>query len=375
MDSKIERWRNIRTLAQQGVSQREIARVLGINRRTVARMLAAQEPPRYKRKPAGSQLDALADAMELALERWPDIKAPQMTELLRAGHGYRGSVDLVRRRLALLRKRDTQPTPSTQELPGSLLRFEWAEMPGRPHIEGARRRVYALIASLPFSTAQTAYFSFEATLGSFLEGHVRVFEWLGGVPVECVYGELSATVAKRDRHMRVHWNKRFVQLRDHYAFRATASHPDGPHVDSSLEHVVSDLKDSFWQAHKFDDFKKIDALYRAWRDSRRQRVQNDAPHPDAAASNPLVATARLHGERTALRPLPETHFDYSAQRTVKVPPDGYVRYGASYYRAPMELVGKPVALHVSREHVWIVWHGRRVADYRRCYEAGVRVHA
>jgi hypothetical protein len=42
------------------------------------------------------------------------------------------------------------------------------------------RRVYALIASLPFSGAQTAHFSFDMTLEAFLEGHVRVFDWLGG---------------------------------------------------------------------------------------------------------------------------------------------------------------------------------------------------
>ena len=52
------------------------------------------------------------------------------------------------------------------------------------------RRVYALVASLPFSGAQTAHFSFDMTLESFLEGHVRVFEWLGGVPRECVYDNL-----------------------------------------------------------------------------------------------------------------------------------------------------------------------------------------
>ena len=44
----------IRTLARDGVSQREIAARLGINRRTVARALAVDEPPRYVRAPAKS---------------------------------------------------------------------------------------------------------------------------------------------------------------------------------------------------------------------------------------------------------------------------------------------------------------------------------
>jgi transposase len=46
-------WARVRTLAADGLSQREIAARLGINRRTVRRMLAADDPPRYPRRPHG----------------------------------------------------------------------------------------------------------------------------------------------------------------------------------------------------------------------------------------------------------------------------------------------------------------------------------
>ena len=46
-------WAEIRALAKDGVSQREIARRLGINRRTVGRALLADAPPRYVQPPAG----------------------------------------------------------------------------------------------------------------------------------------------------------------------------------------------------------------------------------------------------------------------------------------------------------------------------------
>ena len=60
-------WAEIRTLARDGVSQREIARRLGINRRTVARALSSDTPPRYVRAPAGSQLDPLMGVIERVL--------------------------------------------------------------------------------------------------------------------------------------------------------------------------------------------------------------------------------------------------------------------------------------------------------------------
>jgi hypothetical protein len=121
-----------------------------------------------------------------------------MTELLREDDDYAGSVDLVKRRLATLRPKPTRAAQRTGYRPGQVLQVDWAEMPTRPRIGGRERRVYALICALPYSGASTAHFSFEMTVESFLEGHVRAFAWLGGVPRECVYD----TCARRSRAAR-----------------------------------------------------------------------------------------------------------------------------------------------------------------------------
>jgi transcriptional regulator with XRE-family HTH domain len=76
-------WAQLRALAADGVSQREIAARLGINRRTVARLAEASETPRYVRAPAGSMLDPLVAVIRGLLEEWPQIKAPRVTEIVR----------------------------------------------------------------------------------------------------------------------------------------------------------------------------------------------------------------------------------------------------------------------------------------------------
>jgi transposase len=149
-------WAQVRALAADGLSRREIARRLGINRRTVARLLASEEPPRYRRAPAGSQLDRFDPVLRRLLEEWPQIKAPRATEVLRE-YGYLGSVDVVRRRLRVLRPRAVRPAQRTGYRPGQVLQLDWAEMPTRPKLGGRERRVYALVASLPYSGAQTAF--------------------------------------------------------------------------------------------------------------------------------------------------------------------------------------------------------------------------
>src|SRR5213593_4207986 len=106
-------WAQVRALAADGVSRREIAERLGINRRTVARLAASEVPPRYRRAPAGSQLDPLEPVLRRLLEEWPQIKAPRATEVLREEYGYDGSVDLIKRRLRELRPRPVRPVQRT----------------------------------------------------------------------------------------------------------------------------------------------------------------------------------------------------------------------------------------------------------------------
>ena len=288
-------WAQVRALAADGVSQREIARRLGIGRNTVRRMVEAAEPPRYSRAPAGSMLDPFEPVLRKLLDEWPEIRAPRVTEILREDFGYIGSVDLVRRRLAALRPREVRPGQRTGYRPGQVLQLDWAEMPTRPKIAGRERRVYALVATLPYSGAQTAHFSFDLTAESFLEGHVRVFEWLGGVARECVYDNLRSAVARRERDQ-VTWNPRFLALRGHYAFHATACTPATPREKGSVEGGVRHLKSGFWPARRFGSLVELDEHYARWRD----QVCNRRIH----ATGRFAVGERLSHEREVLRPLP-----------------------------------------------------------------------
>jgi transposase len=353
-------WATVRELVAQGVSERQIARRLGMNRRTVARLAARAEPPRYHRAPAGSAVDPYEPLVREVLAEWPGIHAPRLTEILRS-HGYAGSERVVRRRLAELRPPAVRPAQRTGYAPGQVAQVDWAEMASRPRLLGAERRVYALLFTLPYSGAQTAHFSFDMSVESFLEGHVRAFEFLGGVPAECVYDNLRAAVARRAGD-EVRWAPRFLHLRGHYAFAAHACTPRTPHEKGSAESGVRYLKTGFWPARRIADLADLEAQYAEWRD----RVANARIH----ATGRFAVGERLAAERAALRPLPPGRFDPAGQRTSRVPIDGYLKLAGSFYRAPTELVHQRVELRFSRDEVWIVSRGAEVARYPRSYRAG-----
>jgi len=359
-------WAEAKAMAADGVTKSEIARRLGINRRTAAKLVEAVEPPGYSRAPAGSMLDRLEPVLRRLIDDWPEIKAPRVTEILRDDYGYCGSVDLVRKRLAVLRPRSERAAQRTGYRPGQVLQVDWAEMPTRPRIAGRERRVYALICSLPFSGAATAHFTFDMTIESFLEGHVRAFAWLGGVPRECVYDNLRAAVARRERvdgRDIVHWNPRFSQLRGHYAFHAHACTPETPREKGSVEGAVRHHKTGFWPARRFGDLAELDEVYAGWRD----RVALPRRH----ATGRHVVAERLAHEREQLRPLPPVSFDAAGRRSSRVPADGYLKFGRCFYRAPEALIQQRVELRWDRDRVWIDHHGHTVARYERSYEHGL----
>ncbi len=360
MRSAVE-WAQVRAMAADEVSQREIAARLGINRRTVKRLIEADEPPRYERAPAGSMLDPLEAVLRRLLKDWPEIKAPRVCELLRDDYGYVGSVDLVRKRMALLRPGELRPAQRTGYRPGQVMQVDWAEMPTRPKIAGRERRVYALVCSLPFSGASTAHFSFDMTVESFLEGHVRAFDWLGGVPRECVYDNLRSAVARRDGDQII-WNARFLALRGHYAFHATACTPATPREKGSVEGAVRHTKTGFWPARRFGSLAELDEVYAAWRDG--------VALPRRHATGRFIVAERLAVEREALRPLPPIAFDAAGRRASRVPLDGYLKHSGSFYRAPEPLVHQRVELRFDRNAVWIEHRGGEVARYARSYVAG-----
>jgi hypothetical protein len=199
------------------------------------------------------------------------------------------------------------------------------------------------------------------TLESFLEGHTRLFEWLGGTPCDCVYDNLRSVVARRERDV-VHWNPRFLHLRGHYAFHATACTPATPREKGSVEGGVRHLKTGFWPARRIASLQDLNEQYCDWRD----RVCNMRIH----STGRFPVHERLADERAALRPLPPQQFDHAYARESRVPLDGYLRYRQSFYRAPEALVHQRAVLRADSDAVWIVHRGNELARYARSYEPG-----
>jgi transposase len=78
----------------RGLSIREIHRRTGLHRDTISHWLRSDDPPVYRREPAGSKLDPFKPEMQRLLHADPKISSQRIQELI-AALGFEGGKTIV----------------------------------------------------------------------------------------------------------------------------------------------------------------------------------------------------------------------------------------------------------------------------------------
>ncbi|GAG45039.1 unnamed protein product, partial [marine sediment metagenome] len=206
------------------ISQRAIAKETGYARNTVAKAIAHPIPPGYRLSQPRPQptLDPFKHIIEAWLEQ-DKLGRPKQThtgrrifERLRDEHGYKGSVITVRRYVRKLRKHNQEVYMPLAFEPGEEGQVDWHE--GWIEENGVQRKAHFFCMRLCYSKASFVWAYERANQESFLDGHVRAFEYFGGVPRRLAYDNLKSAVIQVGKGKDRKLNKRFRELRSWYLF-------------------------------------------------------------------------------------------------------------------------------------------------------------
>ena len=113
----MEDWAEIRRLHRaEGMPIKAIARRMGISKNTVKRVLAAEDPPKYRRASRGSIVDAVEPRIRELLAEFPDMPATVIAERI----GWANSLTVLKDRIRILRPqyRPVDPASRTRYEPG-----------------------------------------------------------------------------------------------------------------------------------------------------------------------------------------------------------------------------------------------------------------
>lgn len=377
----------IRTLHQQGLSQRRIAEELGINRETVARYLRLAPPdPKPAIAPIGSQQadddpePAIApigsaerdDASDPAVaptasgtfppprgsgrlsgcEPWRELITAKATQGLSAqriyqdlvtDHGYSGSYYTIRRFVHRLEQAHDLPFRRIECDPGDEAQVDFGT--GAPLVgpDGKRKKTHVLRVVLSHSRKGYSEAVSRQTTDDFLRCLEGAFRHFGGVPRRIVLDNLKAAVTKAD------WfdpelNPKARSFAEHYGTAFLPTRPYTPRHKGKVERGVDYVQENALRGRTFTGLEEQNRFLRDW--------------------ELTVADTRVHGtthrhvgkhfaevERPALLPLPPEPFPSFREARRTVHRDGHVEVERAYYSVPPEYLAR---------QVWVRWDARLV---------------
>ena len=237
----------IQILKSQGLSQRAIARELGISRTTVKRYLASDmESPRYRqRKKRPSVLDPYKPFLRsrIALAKPVHLSAVVLLREIQE-LGYTGGLSLLRQYLYEYRgKKPIDPIVRFETEAGQQMQVDWGQM------RGGKSPIHAFIAVLGYSRAMFVVFTDNMRYETLEHCHRLAFDYFQGIPLEVWYDNMKTVVVERDAYgpgkHRLH--QPFYQFAKSMGFLPKLCQPYRPQTKGKVERMVRYVRDDFFR--------------------------------------------------------------------------------------------------------------------------------
>jgi transposase len=349
-------------------SQREVARELGHSRKTIKKALSQAAPPGYRLRKGRPK--PVLDPVRPIVEAWlaADQAAPRkqrhtaqrIFERLRDEHGFTGSASNVRRFVAELKRQQGAAAEVFMPLafaPGEEAQVDWGQ--AIVSLGGQERTVQVFCLKLAYSKRVFVRAYARQDLASFLDGHVRAFAWLGGVPRRLAYDNLKTAVIQVGRGRQRRLNARFLELRSWHLFESRFCNVAKGNEKGHVENLVKQCQRRFLtpvpQACSLD---QINAHLERACQAELERVGRDGQS----------LAVLWEQERECLLPLPASPFPACVQESARIDKQSLVRFDRCWYSAPVSKAHQPCLVRGFVDRVEILCAGEVAAVHRRSDE-------
>ncbi len=240
-----------------GVEKREIARRLKVDVKTVRRMIRKIEAGALApaRSSPGSKLDPYAERIiELAAS---GRTAWNVHLALHEDPAFTASYELVKKRVARLRRRDPRVYERLEHRPGAEMQADFGELARVQH-QGRLVRVWAYVAVWPYSRYRYAEVVLEQSVPTFLSAMQNGIVAATAIPERISVDNLAAAVLREHFHERG-YQREFSAFCKHFGTLPNAVRPRTPTDKGAVENGVGVLK----RALRGRSFATLDDLQKA----------------------------------------------------------------------------------------------------------------
>jgi transposase len=332
----MEQWATIKFIHKQNPSlgTRQLARLIGVSRNSVKRVLTQEQEPSYSQRPLNPELVPFCDYIYERLIT-KQLRGSRVLNEIRS-KGYHGSKSQFYRYTSTLKK----PVPKTykpyETAPGDQAQFDWSDY--KVPIDGILTTVYVFSFILGFSRYRIYRASLSVTMASVYEAIMDSLEALGGVPsrMQSDNPKCFVTNASKDHF---EWNKHYLALSAHYGFQPARSLPKHPWSKGKVENPFDYVYDHFIKESSFASFEDFCAKLDVFQNDVNNRVH------DTTRQTPV---AMFEHEKASLHALPERrHLSVNAEvRPVTL--DCLISYNGCRYSVPFYYADRQVWLRISQ---------------------------
>ena len=338
---ELQDWAAVQRVYKQTGSKRETARIFGISRNTVRKLLKLAEPPSYHRTDYKSCIDGYKEQIITWRCKSYEFNGTRIYRELKA-LGYEGSISPVYR---FLRKVDedigqisSKATVRIETPPGDQAQFDWSEY--SVVVGGRERKVYCFSMILSASRKKAVCFSLSDDAAAIYEAIQELFYDLGGVTLELLIDNPKALVISNHPKSEdeIRYNPQALMLAKHLGTELNACPCYWPRKKGKIESPFKYLEQQFVKGNSFATMEELNR-----RGKQFVSTWCDEVH---GTTKRIPNQHYLLEEKQMLLPLPDTRYRTRQLQKRIVSNDSFISINANKYSVPVRYVGRTLLFRI-----------------------------
>lgn len=361
----MELWNSIRQrVLREKVSIRQIQRETGLHFNTIKKILEESKPPAFKcperKKPKiGPYLDRIASFLQVEKdENWPKKQrhtAKRIFERLQE-EGYEGGYTQVKEAVRALRRTSQEVFVPLAHRPGEA-QVDFGE--ALVHLAGEMVKVAFFVMVLPFSDAFFVVAYRKECTETFQDGHVRSFEFFGGVPGRISYDNAKTSISQILGPHKRKLTKGFLELQSHYLFKEHFCRVYRPNEKGVVESMVK-----FTRLNFFVPVPEVQSMQELNYYLARQCHENLTRH---VRGKPGTKQDRLVEDQAAFLTLPPAPYEAFSKASTRANRLSLVRFKDNDYSVPVRYAHHSVVVKGYVDKVRICLYDEVIAEHERLW--------